>query len=92
MSSLSIRLDPETKRQARQLRARGVILSAVVRDAVHAAYAQAATKRRETRLAVLKRLDAAVSQEERLERAYCVSDAREARSAVLRRLSRKRPR
>lgn len=92
MSSLSIRLDPETQRQARVLRSRGMIVSDVVRAAIREAYARTEAEHGRSRVAVIDRLRASypASEDRAAARTYDVSSAREARIAVLTRLRRKR--
>ncbi|MBI2378655.1 MAG: hypothetical protein HYV07_31955 [Deltaproteobacteria bacterium] len=89
MSSLSVRLDPETRRQAKALRASGVVLSEVIRVAIREAYARASSAPAESRLAVLERIEGEGAPKAVAPAEYDVADARQARAAIRLRMDRR---
>jgi hypothetical protein len=90
---INVRLDEEHLRKARALREQGVAVSDLVRDAIDARYAQVMSAGR-------KPLDVSAALAEMFEkypdpphaepRAYDVHDAKQARAAIVRRLTAKK--
>ncbi|MBI4822096.1 MAG: hypothetical protein HY791_37910 [Deltaproteobacteria bacterium] len=92
MSTISIRIDPQTSREIDALRAGGVVVSELVRAAIHDAYVRAQSGR-ESRLAVLERIDrqlASPMTEGSPRPEHDVTDARQAREVIRKRLRRAR--
>ena len=89
---INVRLDSERLRKARLLRARGVVLSELVREAIDARYRQLAEAAgvRDARSFMKRILDAYPDPPRTPPRNYDVHDRAQARSAIRKQIRRKR--
>lgn len=85
---VNVRLDEERLRKARTLRETGVTLSQLVRDTIDTRFEEVAARRDVA--AIMKRIFEQYPDPHRLRRPTCdVHDRRQARKAILRRLTRR---
>jgi hypothetical protein len=89
---VNVRLDPERQRKARALRAHGVPLSEVVREAIDERYGalEQSRSQRDVRTIVRRIFEQVPDPPDLPAREYDVHDRREARDAIRRRLRRGR--
>lgn len=88
---VNVRLDGDRARKARRLQAKGITLSDVVREAIDARYAEAASTSAVDIRALARRIfDEHPDPARAKGRGYDVHDAASGRAAIRRRLARKR--